>query len=184
MAKCRICGKSGLFVKVNEDGVCRDCEALSLREKYAKNLDAQIANKETLIQKIKLDARHEAEAALSDKLSALKQAKNDYAEEYARLEALDAKIEKSQKSYESQSKRVSKLRDLYKAMEYSIAKYRENPTADPDVVKIDDINKPRCNALIIRTCVKNSKIRKRPLMLWQKNINHAIQQNRLRRCIS
>ena len=45
MAKCRICGKSGLFVKVNEDGVCRDCEALSLREKYAKNLDAQIANK-------------------------------------------------------------------------------------------------------------------------------------------
>lgn len=147
MAKCRICGKSGLFVKVNEDGVCRDCEALSLREKYAKNLDAQIANKETLIQKIKLDARHEAEAALSDKLSALKQAKSDYAEEYARLEALDAKIEKSQKSYESQSKRVSKLRDLYKAMEYSIAKYRENPTADPDVVKIDDINSELENSL-------------------------------------
>lgn len=169
MAKCRICGKSGLFVKVNEDGVCQDCEALVARQKVRKELEAQIANKEQIVQKIKLDARREAdeilarlndqiehkeqiirqikddatreaEAMLSEKSKALKKADDDLAEKTARISALDSKIENSAKTYETQAKKVSKLRDVYKAMESSIRHYREAATDDPTVVLVDRIN--------------------------------------------
>lgn len=56
MAKCRLCGKSGLFLRVNANGVCRDCVALAARQKIRKELEAQIANKEQIVQQIKNNA--------------------------------------------------------------------------------------------------------------------------------
>lgn len=46
MAKCKKCGKKGLFLKLNSEGLCKNCETLSQFENQKQALDAEI----TLLQ--------------------------------------------------------------------------------------------------------------------------------------
>lgn len=42
MAKCLKCGKRGLFLKLNNDGICYDCEATTIKEARAAYLNKKI----------------------------------------------------------------------------------------------------------------------------------------------
>ena len=42
MAKCKKCGKKGLFLKLNSEGLCKNCETLSQFEKQKQELDTEI----------------------------------------------------------------------------------------------------------------------------------------------
>ena len=97
MAKCSKCGRKGLFFKVNENGLCKDCAALDLIAHEKANLETQIgmcktdlsalqqkiseeteqfniisANKQQVFDKIKQLAKADAIAEVQDKIDSLK----------------------------------------------------------------------------------------------------------------
>jgi hypothetical protein len=42
MARCKRCGKGGLFFKINADGICNDCERIEGLEAEEKQLKSRI----------------------------------------------------------------------------------------------------------------------------------------------
>jgi hypothetical protein len=53
MAKCQKCGRKGLFFKVNSDGLCSDCVALTAIEKEKDSLDVQISQAKDELSQIR-----------------------------------------------------------------------------------------------------------------------------------
>ena len=53
MAKCRICGKHGLFLKLNYNGVCSDCNAIDVRRQEVEALKKEALNAELQISEFK-----------------------------------------------------------------------------------------------------------------------------------
>ena len=83
MAKCRICGKHGLFLKLNYNGVCSDCNAIDVRrqelealKKEALNAELQISEFKNQINDLEAQKAHaESEAAIARQI--LSEARSD-----------------------------------------------------------------------------------------------------------
>ncbi len=130
MAKCKICGKKGLFLKVNDDGVCKDCIRLADIEKREKAADLRLSNKEKLIRETQDYALGKIEKEILEYNSKLKITLDKFNEEEQNLKELELKIAKSTKNLETQSKKVQKLKELYKALEYSTEYFSPIPNLD------------------------------------------------------
>jgi len=52
MAKCKKCGRKGLFFKVNSDGMCADCAALTEIEKKKHEMEAWISAEEKKLAEV------------------------------------------------------------------------------------------------------------------------------------
>ena len=88
MAKCKLCGKSSLFLKVNLDGICQDC---------VNN------QKNNIIKEIQASAKEEADAILKEAI------KLGYKKVYLKTE-LDNYYEKFGAKY---IKKLNKFEKLY-----------------------------------------------------------------------
>lgn len=123
MAKCKLCNKKGLFLKLDSDGVCQDCLRLASIKKQEEIAYKRLQDKNKLIK----DTQDAALKAIDDDIQKynknLLYVKKMYAEDKTRLDELRANIDKSTKSWESQSKKVNRLKSLYKSMEYVIDNY-------------------------------------------------------------
>lgn len=65
MAKCKVCGRHGLFLRVNEYGLCRRCAAIMQHEnKYLDSLNSQIAQAQSRLSALEAQTAA-AEKALS-----------------------------------------------------------------------------------------------------------------------
>ncbi len=53
MAKCKKCGRKGLFFKVNSEGLCADCAILTELEKKKQEIEASVSEKEKKLEEIK-----------------------------------------------------------------------------------------------------------------------------------
>lgn len=124
MAKCRLCGKKGLFFKVNEEGVCPNCIRLADIEKKETAAAQRLANKEQLIKETQDAAIKAIEKQIVQCNSDLQRVRATYSEDSTKLEQLQESIEKATKSLETQSKKVAKIKELYKSIEYSIEYYQ------------------------------------------------------------
>lgn len=125
MPQCKHCHKKGLFLKLNEDGVCADCVRLDDILKKEKAADERLADKNKLIKDTQTAALKEIEAHVTESANILQRTRTKIAAETQRLEELTEKVEKVNKSWESQSKKVARLKQLYKSIEYVITTFNQ-----------------------------------------------------------
>ncbi|MEG1516532.1 MAG: hypothetical protein RSD95_16715, partial [Clostridia bacterium] len=79
MAKCTRCGKKGLFLRVDSDGMCPRCQPIFQCEKQLRELDDQLSqaerdlnDKEGLLRNAKEAAKDEAFRQLEAESSRLR----------------------------------------------------------------------------------------------------------------
>lgn len=137
MAKCKLCGKKGLFLKLNEQGICPDClrlaEIKKMEEAAQSNLNKlkqSIQDEKSYISKIQERALREIDNQITEKNVALNYIRQNITDESIQYQELQEKVIKSQKTVDSNLKKVSKLKELFKAMEYSIENFC-NPYSTP-----------------------------------------------------
>lgn len=145
MAKCSKCGRKGLFFKVNENGLCKDCAALDLIAHEKANLETQIgmcktdlsalqqkiseeteqfniisANKQQVFDKIKQLAKADAIAEVQDKIDSLK-VERDKRE----LEVSDVteQLNKINSEYASTQKKLYKVKTLFESYQSANKRY-------------------------------------------------------------
>lgn len=120
MAKCKICGKHGLFFKVNSDGVCPDCIRLADIQERERIADIRLSDKEKLIKTTQDTALRAIQNKIDKANADLAEVLKTYADESEKLSEAKITLDKSTKQWESQTRKVSKLKEIYKSMEYSV----------------------------------------------------------------
>lgn len=115
MSKCKLCGKKGLFLKVDEKGVCADCQALAKREARLVKVEAILADKEKLIKDTQQEALLKIEAEISLRENTLASINNIIISKTFEQQAYEEKLEKTIKDWENASKKVAKIKPLYKS---------------------------------------------------------------------
>lgn len=146
MAKCKRCGKKGLFLKVNFNGLCKDCERVTILEnqeiqikKSIENLSAELNDKDRLYQSISEKAKEDALKNITDEIDK----KNDELKECSQnvdklnqeLENIKNELEKSQNTLNLNNRKVQKLKTTYKSMQYAIDKFFNTDNLNEDTVK-------------------------------------------------
>lgn len=58
MAKCKRCGKKGLFLKVNSDGLCKACEIISEAEQEKNRIELEIQESKNHLSQINIDTQN------------------------------------------------------------------------------------------------------------------------------
>lgn len=151
MAKCTECGKKGLFLKVNADGVCPKCQPIVARRKAINDLEAKAKEVErlardadTLLEDAKNDARTEAQKQLDEQERKAQASLNEL---MPRLDALQARhaelteqctqIEKKMKTAEN---RINKSKAVFQSMKYAMESFM-NPSFDRrDMLHMFEVN--------------------------------------------
>lgn len=155
MAKCRKCGKKGIFLRINSDGMCTDCERSAISEaeenrlrQSVESLTSQLADKERLYQSISEQAKTEALTEVTQELNKKQNELNDLSGQIESsrqdLEQITAEKEKSQKAIESNAKRLHKMQNLYKSMKYAVDNFLTADSIARDDLRpeVEDILSP------------------------------------------
>ena len=156
MAKCKDCGKGGFFFKVNSNGLCKECERISILKAKENKLLSDIksledacakCNNEYSDTKTKKDDlyRNISEQAKKDALLKISEQINDQTEKFftlvknteeqkAALEAISEEYSQSQKTIITNANKLRKIQTLYKSMQYSAKKYFDEDTLSKDML--------------------------------------------------
>ena len=140
MAKCSRCGKGGIFRKLNESGICKECEHQWNIDSLKVEIDSL-----TLVKSAKLAEIDDLKSALSDR-------KTEYDKLYkeASKQAKTDILEKTKNEVEAMRKRArSELEETYlnaskKKEEIVVLKYKietlasEAETKKNEIVQLDD----------------------------------------------
>lgn len=157
MAKCKRCGKKGFFLRLNQDGICSNCERIVLLEQQEMELQYRISelnnhlqNQEEMYQDIFQQAKNDglkaAYADLEEIQNKIEQSKTEFEEEHTKLESILNDEKKSQKNYENNSKKALLLQTRIKSMQYAIEKYFDAAIQDNDI-RLPTINEELENTL-------------------------------------
>jgi len=156
MAKCKDCGKGGFFFKVNSNGLCKECERISILKAKENKLLSDIkaledacakCNNEYSDIKTKKDDlyRNISEQAKKDALLKISEQINDQTEKFltlvknteeqkAALEAISEEYSQSQKAIITNANKLRKIQTLYKSMQYSANKYFDEDAISKDIL--------------------------------------------------
>lgn len=148
-SKCSRCGKKA---KINEDGICEDCQrTIQLEQEYKqasekleeirRELSDQEAFRAGIVQQAKLEVaaelnqmRAEASKELKEGLIKKQQELEEYAAKLetqkAELEKTAAQQEKAEKAWKSASNKTERLKNLYNAMLYALKTYTDTPAEE------------------------------------------------------
>ena len=148
-AACVRCGKKGLFLQVNADGLCADCQrTVQLEQEYKKaneklvEIRRELSDQETfragIIQQTRLEMAAELNQMREDASKQLKEDLNKKREELteytAKLESQKAKLEKAvaqqekaEKAWKNASNKMERVKNLYNAMLYALKTYTDTP---------------------------------------------------------
>ena len=137
MAKCKKCGRKGLFFKVNSEGLCKDCEALAEIEKRKQELDNDVNslcrqaedykqqiklktnevqelenNRQKIYDNLKQQAEQAALTNIQNEINALKVERDEKAFE---LSNVSEELEKVSSTYDSTQKKLHKAKTLFES---------------------------------------------------------------------
>lgn len=140
MAKCNRCGKKGLFLKVNEVGLCKECESLvkfeheeSQLTQNVNSLKTELADEQklydTIAEKAKTEALQDITSEIDKKKCELDDISQNAEKKTTELADVEAQVEKANKSLNSAVNKAQKIKNLYKSMEYAIAHYTDQDAA-------------------------------------------------------
>lgn len=140
MAKCKMCGKKGLFLKVDVDGVCNDCVRLNAIKKdeieTLKKLDEYsliLSDKVALVEKTQKEALAEIDRDIQRKNSQLSYTANTLAQKELKLYEVNENLEKQDKAVLSASNKVVKLKSISKSLDHVIKNYYTSTSLSYDV---------------------------------------------------
>jgi len=145
VAKCNRCLKKGLFLKVNTNGVCKECERIEKLEAETKALEAQYAkldsdykylkeNRDRVYNEIAEKAKNDIRKEYDNTLLETEDLRNEYAE-------LEKKIDKAEKSFSTSTNKLDKLKTLIKSVQYSAKRYIDNENLSSGLAKDDYIQR-------------------------------------------
>ena len=185
MAKCSNCGKSGLFLKL-QNGLCNDCMALAYRRAQLKQLEtcekdsftrlvdltSQLADQQSLydsvVEKAKEEGITQARAVMKSEqdIADIKLADTAVQLKIAEESLFLAKTEeeKAQKSASSCIKKVEKYRPLLRAIQnaidiYDAGEFHNNLQIDSLIEEVDDYVTP--TVILDLQCLGMKDLRKR-----------------------
>jgi hypothetical protein len=155
MAKCNKCGKRGLFLKVNSNGRCKECERIAVLQAEEHQLQENIGqlqsdylaaeisynqikdNRAAICKEIadqaKKDALAEISSQIDDKNNELKATNVQVEEKKKLLESITEESNQSQKSVLSNANKLRKLQTFLKSMQYSTKRYFEQDQLSKDI---------------------------------------------------
>jgi chromosome segregation ATPase len=156
VAKCKRCGKGGLFLKVNVNGVCANCERIEKLEAEESQLKSSIEQLKTnhlqteksyqeikqnrdhlyneIAEKAKKDALVQIENQIADKKTELDNSIFKIAENRTKFDSLISEQEKSQKTLASNANKLFKVQTLFKSVQYSVKRYFDSEEAPKDAL--------------------------------------------------
>ncbi len=127
MAKCKNCGKKGLFLKLNEGDVCKDCTRLYRIEKMEKitsenlvNLENKLKDKQKLIEDTQKIALKQIDNQIQYKNDTLKQILSKVDDENQILNVLMEESVKTQDIIKTNHKKIEKIKNMYKSIKYCV----------------------------------------------------------------
>jgi len=192
MAKCKRCGKGGLFFKVNVTGICRECERVEKLEQEEARLNKEIETLQNERQKTEQSYNDikERRDTLYNEIS--EQAKSDINKKYEdivnkteefnqKYETLQNEYKKTEKTIATNANKLQGIKELLKSTQYAANRFFNYETVSKDMLdnslpdKIDDLLsttiKLKLNLMDIRELRKrynqNSKIIKELLTKYQ-----------------
>lgn len=137
MAKCNRCGRKGLFFRVNSEGLCKDCEALTAIEKRKQELDDDVnllcrqaedykqqielkvnevqeleSNRQKIYDSLKQQAEQAALANIQNEINLLKVERDEKASE---LNNVSEELKNVSSTYDSTQKKLYKAKTLYES---------------------------------------------------------------------
>lgn len=147
MAKCSRCGKKGIFLKVNQTGLCPDCQrAVQIEQEYEqtskrlKEIQDELSNQESfracIIEKTKRDlagelnrmrenASKETDLILFKKRQELQEVTQKLEAQRTELEKTSSQQEKAEKAWKTASNKTERIKYLYSAMLHAVKTYSE-----------------------------------------------------------
>lgn len=185
MGKCNNCGKSGLFLRL-QNGLCNDCVSASIRQDQNRRIDeerntlsAQVASlrnelsdQQALYRQIAEKAEQEGIAqATAKSKAAIDAAEQQLAQVQSQLQAVQADYaiakeneEKALKSAASAIRKVEKSRPLLKAIDYAIMTYDGRDITESDsisqlIAEVEDLVSP--TVTLDLQCLGMKDLRKR-----------------------
>jgi hypothetical protein len=160
MAKCKDCGKGGFFFKVNSEGLCKECERISILKAKElkllsdiKDMDAACAkcnneyleiknSKDELYRNMFEQAKKDALLIISEQIEnqnkTLLALVKKTEEQKAALDAVTDEYSQSQKTIATNANKLRKLQTLYKSMQYSVKKYYDEDTLSKGMLSESD----------------------------------------------
>ena len=145
MAKCKHCGKGGLFFKVNINNICKDCERIEKLEHEEANLKKEIENlqinhqkteqsyndikerRDTLYNEIAEKAKNDIEKKYEDTVIKT----NEFEEKY---ETLQKEYVKSEKTIETNANKLLRVKALLKSVQYSAKRFFDFQEVSKDML--------------------------------------------------
>lgn len=148
MAKCKRCNKGGFFQKLNPGGYCKDCEriiALEVTETRLKdsinNLNSILSDQEKLYQKVCDKAKEDALANINRDIEAKNNELNEYIKQIdvkiQQLEGIQQENDKLDKNINTNSKKLKKVQEAYKRIQYTIDNFYENGQVPQNIGDIE-----------------------------------------------
>ncbi|HOV13233.1 MAG TPA: GIY-YIG nuclease family protein [Spirochaetota bacterium] len=149
MAKCKKCGKGGIFFKVNSNGICKDCERITnlqmeeetLREKFLNTEKSynEIKNKRDSLyieisEKAKKDALFQITAEIDKKNSELESIILKIEEKQKLFESISVEYNQSQKTILSNANKLRNIQTLFKSMQYSTKRYFDEESFSKEIL--------------------------------------------------
>jgi chromosome segregation ATPase len=156
MAKCKRCGKGGLFLRVNTNGVCTNCERIEKLETEENQLKTNIEqlktdhsqteksyqeikqNRDNLYNEITEKAKRDALNQIADQIDEKKRGLDDIifqiAENKIRLDGLIQEQEKSKKTLTSNANKLLKAQTLFKSVQYSAKRYFDSEETPKEIL--------------------------------------------------
>ncbi len=135
MAKCKKCGRKGLFLHLSPRGLCRECEATQVRADEAEKIEKRAADADKLLKEAIYNARTAAQKQLDERekranetLAELIPRINELQERYDKMAAGCEQAEKRRKTAEN---RIIKAKQVYDSMKYAMDSFM-NPSYTRD----------------------------------------------------
>lgn len=124
MAKCNNCGRKGLFLRLSNQGLCAECEALHKRKKETEEIEKRAAKASKLLAEAMENARTNAQAELDKRaveanktIEELTPRINGLQKRYDAMLAECEVVEKRRKTAEN---RIAKAKPLYDSMRHAM----------------------------------------------------------------
>ncbi len=152
MAKCNKCGRKGLFFKVNSDGLCNDCAALTLIAKEKQELEDQIqsgklslseirqkiANESADLENLKNERqktydtiKRQAEcAAIANVKNQITELEREQEVKQETFDKLTAEVDKLSSDSEALQKKYHKMKTLFESYQSANKKYVKEGETD------------------------------------------------------
>lgn len=145
MAKCSKCGRKGLFFKVNENGLCKDCAALDIIAHEKANLETQISmrradlsalqikiaeeteqfesiseNRQSVYNSIKRQAEYDAINNIQNEIDSLN---IERGKKEAEISDITEQLNKINSEYASTQKKLYKVKTLFESYQSANKRY-------------------------------------------------------------